>query len=103
MNINEIEGKVGSGEMTAAQCFTKMLEHLNNYDETLDKIEILEHRERTCATTDMAEKVALVKAIQLIGRAVGMTDENSPREIVERVKLLSENLKLDRVETESRS
>ena len=60
-------------------------------DVLMDKIEMMEGRERTCATMDMAEKVALVKAIQKIARAVGLTDDNSPREIVERVELLSEN------------
>jgi hypothetical protein len=36
MNISTIEDEVAAGNMSAAQCFTKMREHLDNYDETLD-------------------------------------------------------------------
>ena len=91
MNISEIEDKVGSGEMTAAQCFTKMREHLANYDGTLDEIEMLKARAQKCKSMDEAEKFALVRALQEIAQSLGMTDENSPREIVERVKFLFEN------------
>ena len=55
------------------------------------EIEMLRHREETCETMDRAENFALFRAVQEIGRVVGLTDENSPREIVERVKLMSEN------------
>ena len=58
--------------------------HSDDYDR-------LAYRERKCESMDEAEKFALVRAIQEIAHSLGMTDENSPREIVERVKLLSEN------------
>lgn len=61
--------------------------------DVLHEVETMKRREKTCATMDMAEKVALVMAIQKIGRAVGLTDDNSPREIVDRVTWLSTNAK----------
>lgn len=53
-----------------------------------DRIEMLEERCRKCATMDEAQKMALIRAMQEIGYAVGaIGNELSPREIVERVKL----------------
>tara|TARA_B110001469_G_scaffold117816_1_gene124124 strand:- start:284 stop:562 length:279 start_codon:yes stop_codon:yes gene_type:complete len=74
-------------ENEATEAYAEMEKHARKLE---IEIEMLRHREETCETMDRAENFALFRAIQEIGRVVGLTDENSPSEIVERVKLMSE-------------
>lgn len=57
------------------------------------ELEMLREREQKCPTMLEAEARALVRALQEIADITGMLPSASPRQIVERVRHLSQNSK----------
>lgn len=56
------------------------------------ELEVLRHRVRWCETADESEKMALIRALQEIAEAVGLSPtEASPRQTVEAVRLMANN------------
>lgn len=58
------------------------------------ELDILRHRVKWCETSDEAEKMALIRALQEISQAVGISATKfSPEQIVDAVKGMIERMK----------
>lgn len=78
------EGKVAENMPCPPNC------PLKDSDSLLE-LEILRHRVKWCETADEAEKMAFIRALQEIARAVGISAaKSSPEQIVEAVKRVNQ-------------